>query len=181
MTYSELILNVFKTVHKEVLNLHDIYDSLPLFNKGSIRSALSTMIKNKKITRLSRGVYKTGSMYVKYRHLKRIFDTHKKNPANSFDLDIELSCEGYAPSIIDINEVADKVNPLLLEKGLLMLDDEDVHLFEDIIDYHVVGTEVLNHVKTFYDSSWLVEVKLINNSGQQYLFTGFFNINENDW
>ena len=104
-----------------IVTFKDLYDEFPLFKKSSIRSSVYSMAKKGTIERLDAGVYLYEQVrYGKYRHAKRIYDTHK--PPNlvrhPYDIDLELTCEGFAPLWVDIQDVEDLVNPKLLERSL---------------------------------------------------------------
>lgn len=163
------------------MDTQQIYDSNPLLKKGSIRSALSRMVRKGVIDRISKGKYELQEfLYKRYRHAKRIYDTHKKNPLHNFDLDIELDCEGVAPADLTVKEIEDVVNPKLLDRGLEILDEEGIYLYEEIIDFSVVGTEMLQDKIKEYDSSWIVNVKMTTQSNT-YFFEGFMEVAESEW
>lgn len=180
-TITQQIISSFSDLGSNLLETHEFYDNLPLYNQGTIRATLSRLTKRGKIERIDRGLYLITAMYRMYRHAKRIYDTNKRDPVHAFDLDIELTCEGLAPSDLTISQVENVCNPKLLNRSLEMLDEEGVHLFEEIIEFNVVGTEDLNQTELNYNSLWQVEVKLVNNVGSHYTFNGFMDIAESEW
>lgn len=181
MTLQDQLIQTYHSVGSNLLETHEFYQKNPLLSKGSIRSALSRMRKKGIIERIDRGVYLLKEIYKRYRHAKRIYDTHKKNPGHDFDLDIEMTAEGLAPIDLTLKEIEDVVNPMLLDRGLEILDEEGIHLYEEMIDFVVVGTQELGGQTESYDSNWSVEVKVVNSSGEVYSFNGFMDVVESEW
>ncbi len=181
MTISDLLVKTFEREGSNLLETHEFYDANQLVSKSSIRSALSRMTKKGLIERIDRGLYEIKELFKKFRHAKRIFDTHKKNPTHEFDIDLEITCEGLAPHYMTPEQVGDIVNPMLLDRSLEILNDEGIFLFEEIIDFNVIGTEDLGQTSLTYDNLWMVEVKMVNNVGSQYMFDGSMYVNESEW
>lgn len=181
MTLQDIILKTFERFGNNTLTNKEIYELNPLLNKGSIRSALSRMKKKGILESAGRATVEIKNFYKKIRHAKRIFDTHKKNPQRAFDVDLELTCEGFAPMDLTLPQIEKVVNPKLLDRGLELLSENGMSLFEEIIDFSVIGTEELQETSNEYNDTWEVEVKLVNNSGTQYLFNGYMSVAESEY
>lgn len=188
MSIKNKIIEVFNNEQSPFLTLDFIYDSLPLYQKSSVRSALSRGVKKDIFQRVEKGVYfydfETIQEFVKYRHLKRIYDTHSKKPRNQWTdiMDAELSAEGYSPLEMTNEDIDALINPKLLEKGIDIMVSEGIYIYQEILDFNVQGSEKLDYdIIKIYDPTWNVEVKFTNNLGVQYLWTGNFEVMEHEW
>lgn len=177
MSVKNEIIGGFERSNFPFLTLQDIYDLNPLINRSSIRSAL---YRNDDIfERVEKGVYfyDVKPIYGFFRHAKRITDTNKKNAARNFDLDIEMTCEGYAPVSWDIEKIEDIVNPKLVARSLEVLNIAGIYLQLHEINFVVIGSEWRRQDRKdidYLEKEWLVEVKMVNNVGAHYVFKGEF-------
>lgn len=183
MTILNLIKQTYKRESFAFLHLHEIYRLNPLVTKSSIRSAISRAVSKGQLEAVGDQVYfyDYKPTYQEFLHAKRIYDTNKQHAKHSFDIDLEMTCIGFAPVNLSIREIEDIVNPKLLDRSLEILDDEGIYLFEAIIDFRVTGSEWKNKKKETFDNNWIVEIKMVNNIGVHYIFTGNFYLEESEW
>ena len=190
MTVRDEIQEIYLSEQDPFLTLQDLYRKLPGINESSIRSALHRGRKDGEFERADEGVYFFDyenyedqlreeaeteiPIFKLYRHAKRIIDTHKKSPARNYDLDIEMTCEGYAPVKWSIQEIDDIVNPKLVARSLEVLNINGIYLAASEINFIVIGSEWRDKTIKHLEREWDVEVKLVNNVGSQYTFKGEF-------
>lgn len=183
MSIKNEIIKLFQKEQSPFLILDDLYKAFPLYQKSSIRSALSRGKKAGIFDSPDKGVYfhDYEVQWMIYRHSKHIYDTHSTKPQRAFDLDLELTCEGAAPTNLSINQIDAIVNPKLLIRSLEILEHNGIILKEGDIDYNVMGSEWKDQTTEPKINEWTVEIRMINNVGAQYVFTGEFYIQGNEW
>jgi len=143
--------------------------------------------------RLTKFGFKAVAKYRKYRHSKRLIDTHSKNPKNRWDnskMDLELTCEGLAPIQATHAQVDSVVNPKMVSRALAELANNGMLLVsgmkpgDGVFGYNewkVVGGEWLDQIEKTWDRYWAVEIELINNVGKRYTFHTRFAVRVKDF
>ena len=186
MTIKNLILDWLDTFDIPIVDFStsEAYAAFPLLNRSSIRSAISRMKKDGQLVTVERGIYEIESkQYQLYSHSKRIKDTNSiKKKKHSYDIDIEMTIEGTANRALSHDQIDAVVNPVLVDRSLELLSEEGILLLEATTNFQVEGSEwKYDKLYKYYEPTWAVEVKMVNNVGAHYTFAGTVEINENEF
>jgi len=151
--WQPLVLDILRSALERTATTQEIYATMVELTdsqKGSIRSALSRLAKKGIISRIERGKYKLELFFRKFRHTKRVIETHVTRPQNKYDIDIESTSNGLVPVTSDedffitkflmskrvakalrkkFNFITSKfeavINPLLIEESMRILASTD--------------------------------------------------------
>ena len=151
------------------------------YKAGSVRSALSRLVKSGSLERIERGIYKVKELYRMFRHTKRIKETSTKNPMRSYDLDVEATSEGLVPSWVTIKDIERVLNPELIDETLKLLFQHGFFLMQERVTFEIMGSELLDRFESIFEPFHDVEVVVINNVGTRYLYTGGFDVRVKDF
>jgi len=176
MTIADDIMRSISRSLNATATTMDLIDRLDNRKPGSVRSALSRLVKKGTLDRIERGVYRVKQLYRMLRHTKRIIETSSVSPLRDFDLDIETTSEGFVPTWKSLEEIEAVLNPKLIDETLAILNEEGVFLLEERVTFSIMGSEFLNQRAPRYDPKHEVEVVMVNNSGVRYVFRGSYNV-----
>ena len=202
MTVRDEIKEIYLSEQTPFIPLQELYRLMPGTNESSIRSALHRGKKDGEFESAGDGVYFFDyekyedqlreeaeeeaeeviftEVYGYFRHAKRIMDTNSKSE-HHFDSDIEMTCDGYAPTSWNIDDIEDIVNPKLLKRSLELITFDGFFLAEDIVNVNVMGSEWRREDRpdiTHLEKEWLVEVKIVTPRGYHNTIKGEFYVHE---
>lgn len=183
MSIKNEIIKLFQKEQSPFLILDDLYKAFPLYQKSSIRSALSRGKKAGIFDSPDKGVYfhDYEVEWKIYRHSKHIYDSHGEDVQREFDIDVEISCEGAAPTNLTMEQIDRIVNPKLLTRAVEIMQTQGIYLQEKDLDYNVMGSEWKDAVKEPSINEWDVEIRMINNLGSHYTFKGELYVRASEW
>ena len=203
MSIRDEIKEIYLSEQSPFLTLQDLYKRLPAVKESSIRSALSRGKRAGEFESAGDGVHFFDyeeyedqlraeaeterepeviftEVYGFFRHAKRVFDTNSKSE-HHFDSDIEMTCQGYAPTSWRIDDIEDIVNPKLLKRSLELITFDGFFLAEDIVNVNVMGSEWRRDDRpdiTYLEKEWEVEVKIVTPRGYHNTIKGEFYVHE---
>ncbi len=211
MRWQELVLTELRKSFDftaSTMELYPLIDAVSKNERGAARSALSRLTRKGIIERISRGTYRLLELFRLFRHTKRVVETHRKNAQRSYNLDIETTSEGFVPITAFENAVINRakhsrfargaarkmeleiitriekiVNPQLIDETMRILATEGMFIGFGLteIEFNVTGSEFKRELSPEYDPNHDVEVILINDVGQRYVFVGNFHILEHEF
>ena len=176
MTIADEVMAYMARLLDYTASVSELRDRFPDMIPGSLRSALSRLAKKGILDRVERGIYKVKQIYRMFRHTKRIVETSTKNPQRTWDLDVEATSEGLAPSWKSINEIEKILNPELIDATIEELSRHGFFLIEDRVTFEIKGSEWLDKREVKYNHIHDVEIIVINNVGSRYIYQTDFTV-----
>lgn len=192
-----IIALILKEFAGRGFTVDELYAAFPLLNRSSIRTAL-WRAKKKGIIKAGRkkAAYTSKGGWRRFRHAKRMVDTNKRRPAPGRDkihriysdaerrneFDLELTCEGYAPEYMSMDDIEALINPLLVQRGMEIIQNElGVFIIDADAGWRVVGSEWRRGKKAELDIEWKIEAQLINLQGRVYSVKDSFQVVQDMW